>query len=338
MSAKGKIIGFLVVVAGLGAGWYFFNPIVAYATDFIGSLNYTASDEVERLAKELKLTGTGDFMLRGAQPEIDQAAAFNEHCSVRKSNVSTTGCYTKHRIYIYDVQSDELDGIKQSTLSHELLHAAWAHLTWAERERLTPILQSAYENEKYHKTLAEDLETYEEAERLEEIYVRLGNEFADLPAELETHYAQYFEDQDKVASYYAEYHEPFEALEKEYKALIEKIGDLDKEIEAKNTELTKAGEVLNADIENYNTCANGNGCGKDYSTLAAEYDQLIARQRTFAADVDELNEMIREYNKLVSSYNDRLKEYNALWGLVNSNPLPAETEVNGGGAGAINKV
>lgn len=337
MSAKGKVIGFLVVIVGLGAGWYFFNPLVAYATDFIGSLNYTASTEMEQLTKELRLTSTGDFMLRGAQPEIDEAATFNEHCSVRKSNVSTTGCYTKHRIYIYDVQSDELDGIKQSTLSHELLHAAWAHLTWAEREWLTPILQSAYENEKYHKILTEDLETYAEAERLEEIYVRLGNEFAELPAELEEHYARYFEDQDKVASYYAQYHEPFEELEKEYKALIAKIGELDKEIDAKNAELSKAGETLNADIENYNVCATGNGCGKSYDALAAEYDQLIARQRSFAADVDELNGMIREYNKLVSSYNDRLNEYNALWGLINSNPLPAETEVNGG-AGAINKV
>ena len=325
-----KLVGFLVAIAMIGAGWYFFNPIVAYATDFIGGLNYTASDEMAALTEELNLTSTGDFMLRGAQPEIDAATAFNEHCSVRKSNVSTTGCYTKHRIYIYDVQSDELDGIKQSTLSHELLHAAWAHLTWAERERLTPILESAYEDEKYKATLAEDLETYSEAERLEEIYVRLGNEFAELPAELETQYAQYFEDQDKVASYYAKYHEPFEELEDEYKALIAEITELDKEIDAKNAELSKTGDALNADIESYNVCATGDGCGKSYETLAAEYDQLIARQRTFSAETDELNEMIREYNKLVASYNERLKEYNALWGLINSNPLPTEAEVNSG--------
>ena len=318
-----------LVLAALVA--FFWNPILNYSADFIGSLNYSPSAEISDLSNKLELTPLGQTILTGAKPQLDDSDSFNQHCSVEVSSISTIGCYTNRRIYIFNVTNTDLVGIKESTLSHEFLHAAWAHLTFYEQSNLTELLQKTYNDSAYHSQLAEDLETYDESERLEEIYVRLGNEFQNLPPELEAHYAQFFTNQDKIADFFDLYHEPFDALEEEYHSLISEINDLNKEIEAKNSALSSDGDTLNADIDEYNNCVEGRtNCGKSYSELAVEYDNLISRQKLFQTDLDELNAMIRKYNDLIETYNEKLTAYKALWGDINSNPLPETPEIKSG--------
>ncbi|MDO5481044.1 MAG: hypothetical protein Q4F60_01710 [Candidatus Saccharibacteria bacterium] len=323
-----RFLIFLVIAAFVA---FFWNPILNFSADYVGSLNYSPSTVISELSNKLNLTPLGQAILNGAKPQLDDSDSFNQHCNVEVSSISTIGCYTNRRIYIFNVTNNDLTGIKESTLSHEFLHATWAHLTFFEQYNLTTILQDAYNDEAYHTQLAEDLETYDESERLEEIYVRLGNEFQNLPPELEAHYAQYFHDQDKIADFFDLYHEPFDALEEEYHRLIAEINDLNKEIEAKNTDLSGAGDALNNDIDAYNNCVEGRtNCGKSYSELAAEYDNLISRQNTFQSNLDELNAMIRKYNDLIETYNEKLTAYKSLWGDMNSNPLPEAPEIKSG--------
>lgn len=323
-----RFLIFLIFAALVALFW---NPILSYSADFIGALNYSPSDEISELSKKLELTPLGQTILNGAKPQLDDSDSFNQHCNVEVSSISTIGCYTNRRIYVFNVTNNDLTGIKESTLSHEFLHATWAHLTFYEQYNLTTILQNVYNDEKYHAQLAEDLETYDEQERLEEIYVRLGNEFRNLPPELEAHYAQYFSSQDKIADFFDLYHEPFDALEEEYHRLISEINNLNTEIEAKSSELSGSGDALNDDIEKYNDCVEGRAnCGKTYSELAVEYDNLISRQHTFQTNLDELNAMIRKYNDLVETYNQKLTAYKSLWGDINSNPLPETPEIKSG--------
>jgi hypothetical protein len=46
-------------------------------------------------------------------------------CLSNDADTSILGCYYDRKIYIFDVDSDELNGVHQSTLAHELLHAIW---------------------------------------------------------------------------------------------------------------------------------------------------------------------------------------------------------------------
>ena len=323
-----RFLVFLIFAATVA---FFWNPILAYCADYLSATNYSPSAEISALEEKLALTSLGKTILHGAKPQLDDTDAFNQHCDVEVSSISTIGCYANRRIYIFNVTNEDLSGIKESTLSHELLHAVWTHLTFYEQSVLTPILEETYRSEAYYSQLSKDLETYDDNERLEEIYVRPGNEFQNLPPALESHYAQYFSDQDKIADSFDLYHEPFDELETEYHRLISEINDLGEEIEAKNSELTTEGDNLNSDIDDYNRCVEGKtDCQKTYSELESEYDNLISRQQSFQYNLDELNKMIRNYNNLIETYNEKLAAYKSLWGDMNSNPLPETPELKSG--------
>ena len=86
-----------------------------------------------------------------------------------------------------------------------------------EREKLRSALQEAYNVGAEY--LSEELQTYDVAQREEELFVRAGTEVTNLPMELENIYGEIFKNQDAVVAFYDKYIAVFREMEAEMDTL-----------------------------------------------------------------------------------------------------------------------
>ena len=212
-------------------GWVILLVLVAIATiivlnrawiyDWFRGVTYRPTAEMISIRDELNLTGRGEFLFNATQPELNEADAFNANCRQDESEVAVLGCYTAGNIYVYNITDVKLDGIRELTAAHELLHAVWARMGNAEKEDLKPILQQVYQNNL--SVLKDDIETYADDERIEEIFVRAGTEIKKLPDVLEKYYAEIFDDQDAVVDFYESYIAVFREIKMKMEGLASEI-------------------------------------------------------------------------------------------------------------------
>ena len=133
-------------------GWVILLVLAAIATiivlnrawiyDWFRGITYQPNAEMAGIRGKLNLTGRGEFLFNATQPELNEADAFNANCRQDESEVAVLGCYTAGNIYVYNITDAKLDGIRELTAAHELLHAVWARMDSTEKEDLKPILNS----------------------------------------------------------------------------------------------------------------------------------------------------------------------------------------------------
>lgn len=314
---KKGIVPLIAIVMILAGICVFFNRGVIF--DAFSSMFYKPSDRVMEVINSIGLTKHGKLIFGASTPSLDEKDEFNEHCKSHDQDISVLGCYTKNKIYLYNINSEELNGVVESTAAHELLHAVWNRMDTSERGRIGKLLNDVYNDSRYHELLAEDLETYPELERVEELHSRVGTEIAELPEELEKHYAKYFADQDKVVDYYDSYIEPFRVLSDEIDELSARLENLNTEIEEKTANYYKKAEELSSKIDEFNRCANTAGCFVLDSTFYATRNELLNEQSAMEDTFNEINGLIEEYNNLVAEYNDNVLRGENLERIINSN-------------------
>ena len=263
-----------------------------YIGDWFDARNYAPSAEVDAIRTNLGLTDYADTVFRATAPVLEDNASFNAHCESFDAEISIVGCYTNDTIYLYDIDTATygLEGILESTAAHELLHAIWDRLSPEEQAKLQPLLEEVYTQ--HQDLLASELENYTDDARIDELYARAATEVRDLPADLESHYARFFTNQDALVDFYDAYNATFEQMQAEFDAL-------NAEMEALNTEI----EDLRVEIE-----------------ATALYDVDAANRL-----VDLANAKVRRYNELVEQYNQNVLRSQELNAAVNSN-APAGAE------------
>ena len=284
--------------------------------DFWRGKTYVASPEMAKIRTSLNLTGQGEFIFDASQPELNTSDDFNAHCRREDDEKAILGCYTENNIYIYNIAEAELDGIRELTTAHELLHAVFYRMGDGEKEQLRPYLDQVYNNNT--QILSEDLNNYDESERFEELYVRAGTEVKDLPSELESHYERIFTSQDQIVDFYNKYIVVFKKLEVELVALEEEMAQLTETIEQKTTEYERRADQLNASIISFNSCADVAGCFKTEDEFNARRGTLIAEQNALEGLYNELNTLIDTYNSKVEVYNADVLRGEKLNTIINS--------------------
>ena len=290
--------------------------------DFYRGVTYQPSSEMARIRSDLELTGQGEFLFNAAQPELNEAEEFNSYCRGGTSETAVLGCYRNRNIYVYDITDTRLDGIRELTSAHELLHVKWARMSDNEKTALVEPLTRTFEVNKSY--LGDEIDQYDTDEKQEELYVRAGTEVADLPEVLEKHYAEIFKDQDKVVSYYNKYINVFRSLEKEMNDLKTEMSAISTEINEKTTEYSKRVEQLNANINSFNSCANTAGCFATNAEFYMRRAELVAEQGVLDAMYAEISRLIDSYNAKVEMFNaDVLKSEN-LNTIINSATKPSE--------------
>ena len=163
-----------------------------------------------------------------------------------------------------------------------------------------------------------ELESYEDEEWTEEMYTRAATKRRELPAELEEHYGEYFEDRAQVVQYYENYQEPLNELNAELDERWAELDELDVAIERERAEYEAAVEEYNGRVERFNACADTPGCF-DEATFQRLGRPLEAEGEELDAWQEALNGRIREYNQKLAEYNERAAVLEGLYRRMNSN-------------------
>lgn len=290
--------------------------------DYYRGITYKPSAEMMKIRDSLDLTSEGEFIFNASQPALSERDEFNQNCRPTDAETAILGCYVMENIYVYNIEDEQLKGIKELTAAHELLHAVYARMSDEEKNNLESVLGQVYKDNK--EILEDDLKIYSSSERSEELYVRAGTEVKTLPDVLEKHYAQYFTNQDKVVSYYDSYIAVFRRLKAELKALEAEMSELNTKIDNMTTEYKNRVVQYEADVNQFNNCADTMGCFSSQWEFDTRRNVLVNEQIALDVLYDEISNLIAEYNKKVEVYNSDVIETNRLTDKMNSNVKPKE--------------
>ena len=304
---------FLIIIILLAAAVYLQRN---WIYDFYRGITYQPSSEMLEIRKKLNLTGRGELIFNASHPILNNEEDFNINCKSFDGESAILGCYTERNIFVYNITESRLNGIRELTTAHELLHAAYARMSTVAKDTLRTDLEKVYRENQ--DILKEEIEAYDSEDQLEEIYVRVGTEIKKLPDSLEKHYAEIFKDQDKVVDFYNSYISVFRQLENELDSLKTQLDNLNNEINTKTANYEVRFNQLNAEIDQFNNCADTVGCFTSQYAFNIRRNQLIAEQNNINNLYDEIDQMIDQYNNLVEKYNNNVIENNNLQNIINS--------------------
>lgn len=291
-----------------GAGWAAANPRII--ADRVTVLTTDLDPVVAEYAAAAGLSEEGAFLLHASFARIVEADRFDDVCSSDEPGIGVLGCYTlaDGRIYLYDVENPELADLEPVVAAHEMLHAAWDRLTDSERDALAPLLEEAFAALGPEHELVERIAAYEETDplsRIPELYAIIGSEIANIPTDLEKHYARFFSDRGAVTTLNARVIAVFAELEARLTALSDELTALGERIDAEQAAYAVDAAALEADITAFNERAAEPGGYRSQSVFLRDRDALVARQQ-------ELDARLAATNALVADFNAKLDELERL--------------------------
>lgn len=278
-----------------------------FISDSVINFFFSPSAAVREIEADIGLTGDGVRIFYATQPELTSAYRFNERCPRQEEKSPIIGCYTADdRVYIYQITNTDLDGIEEVTAAHEMLHAVWARHSDSEKKRLTTLLDAAYNDLVKNDEVRERMEYYKRTEPGElhnELHSILGTEVVDLSQELETYYARYFKDRQRILAFHKQYYSVYESLNTRASELHTQMESLATKIsaarDAYNNELSR----LSRDIDSFNLRANA-GNFTSMSAFYAERSALTSRSAALEQARITLNQDIERYDTLQNEYSD----------------------------------
>ena len=294
----------------------------SFLKDVFVGMGYRPSDEMAEIRDDLKLTGKGWVIFNASLPELKERQEFNQYCRESENTAAVLGCYRGDKIYVYNILNEELEGIRELTAAHELLHAVYSRMSVADKDKWGNLVHKVYSDNK--DVMGEEIELYDDSEKAEEMYVRAGTEVADLPLELEEHFGEIFENQDLIVSYYDSYIRVFREIENHLREIYAKIEKLGGEIEDATSRYEEGVAALNNDIAEFNNCAKTPNCFSSNAVFNRQRNALIGRQNGLVDLYNSVNDLINQYNDLVAEYND-----NVLHGQILNQAMNSAEEVKG---------
>lgn len=296
-----------------------------YILDLVSFNQYTPTSEIERIAQRTTMNDTGTFYFYASKPSIEGAQTFNSSCQRKEESSAILGCYTNNRIFVYDVSNAQLDGIKEVTAAHEMLHAVYQRMSPTEKDRINTLLEAEYAKLQNDENLSERMAFYartEAGERDNELHSILGTEVLELNSELEEHYAKYFTDRKSLATLYSKYAEVFDGLKAKADSLSSQLKELGETIESETAEYNQTVSQLNTDIQRFNSRASSG-----FYANRAEFDSarnaLLARVNATSTSLAKINKDIVRYELLRKEYNDTASTSNELYKSIDSKLAPA---------------
>lgn len=280
-----------------------------YVIDQLAVWQYKPSTEMASFADRSGMNDTGKFYFYASQPSLQDATVFNEKCGSTERTTAILGCYSGQYIYIYNVTDTKLDGIRETTATHEMLHAAYIRLSDTDKQKVDALVEVEYAKLKDDKMFAERMAFYariEPGERDNELHSLIATEVADISPELEAHYKQYFVDRSKVVKLYAKYASVFTTLQTEAGKLSAQLTKLADKIEAATSSYNTDTAKFNSDVATFKRDVES---GKfktqpeldaSRSALLARTDDLDARRKAINNDADTYNSLRAQLQKVAS--------------------------------------
>jgi hypothetical protein len=287
------------LIIGLSV-WVFFNR--QYLLDSYTNMTYQPSADIAAITERTQLTDKGRFTFYATNPEVLGQESFNQRCPRQEAGSPILGCYTNDRIYMYDVTNERLDGMKEVTAVHEILHAVWTRTNEEEQGRLGAQLRAAYES-KADDTLKARMDYYERTEPgqfTNELHAILGTEMSGLGNELEAYYAQFF-DRATVLALHSQYNTAYTQLSSRADELFTLMGQLAEMIDETSDAYNSNAQRFSNEVDAFNSRAE-NGEFASTAQFNAERSQLVARSNQLEADRRAINANIETYNQYYAEY------------------------------------
>jgi len=311
------------VVLGCAALWLFLHR--QYVIDQIIVWQYHPTSEVTTLANRTQLSREGTFIFYASQPAVEDATAFNKDCTSVEQSTAVLGCYTHEQIYIYNVTDSRLDGIKETTAAHEMLHAAYERLNPIERQHVNNLLEAEYAKLKDDKDFSDRMAIYartEPGERDNELHSIIGTEVHTISPDLESYYSQYFTNRQALVNLHDAYNSLFTQLSAKKDALAQQLTALQAQIATETQRYNDAVARLNADIQAFNNQAAANGF-KSQGDFDAERSALIARINALDSQRSAVNADVATYQELYAQYQAVVGQSETLNRSIDSKLAPA---------------
>ena len=311
----GKCIAVLLIVALFVAGGYWVYANQDRVIDDIVGLGYDPTPEVAQLVEQLELTDDGMRIMKASSPVVQTAGDFNENCPSVDTSTSVLGCYWNHNLYVYAVDNAELDGVKENTMAHELLHAVWDRYKHPE---IAAELEKVYAQNQ--EELGSHMEHYSEESRVDELHSIIGTQLPDdkLTDRLRWHYAKYFKNRTKIVQYYLDYENKFKETERRLTELRDQIDADSVEINRLTANYEASVKRLNDDINTFNKRARSGYYSSKEQQFKADRERLVARQDQLESDYDYIDQKINEANALIEEYNQNVDHSTELYQSINS--------------------
>ncbi len=303
------------------AAWIFLNH--QFMLDRIAVWNYQPSQDIRALAERATMQDDGEFYFYASRPELADQSAFNEHCGNQEEHAVILGCYVGQRIYVYNVEDERLDGVREVTAAHEMLHAAYERLPGDEQQRLGALLEA--ELDRASPELLERLKVYDslpDADRTNELHSIIGTEVADIDANLEEHYRRYFADRQTVVALFHQYESVFRDLREQQKILITELNALAEEINSRTQAYNEAITLLNGDIQAFNARANTPGGFASQAEFNQARDNLLAQQTALENEYVAIEAQREVYNQKKAELDALNVQHESLQRSLDSTPEP----------------
>lgn len=320
---KRHIWGLLFSIAILGFGLYFWSNF-QYFLDLYNYQTYNPSAAVASITKNSRLTDEGRFAFYTAQPAIDGTRAFNVKCDRKEENTAILGCYTANKIYIFEVTDERLNGIREVTAVHEMLHVIYQRASADDRAKLRVLLDAEAKKLEKDKDFSERMAFYartEPGERYNELHSIIGTEVSSVSGELESYYDQYF-DRQHIVGLFKLYKSEFKKLETKASKMKTQIDALSKKIDKAKDKYASDVKALDRDIVDFNSQAES-GTFESQSQFDSERASLVARADQIKQQQASINLLLKQYNDLIKQHNDIITESNKLYQSIDSSLAPA---------------
>jgi len=269
--------------------------------------NYSPTAAVASIANQDTLTDEGRNIFYVNHPQIESRTAFVKSCpSGTREQTIVLGCYHSDQagIFLLDVTDSRLNGVKQVTAAHEMLHAAYDRLSSNDRAAVDKMLLDYYHHGLTDERIKSTINAYKKTEPndvVNEMHSIFGTEVAKLPPNLEQHYQRYFKNRAQVVAFSTQYQEEFTSRQAAVDADDAQLKALRAQIDAGNAEL-KA-RLANINSQQASLLALRN------SGNTAQYNAGVP---AFNALVDSYNQQVEAVRGLVNQYNQLVIERNAI--------------------------
>ena len=298
--------------------------LCAYAfQDEFKAGDYTLTGDLSSIATSLNLTSRAQLILRATHPSLQEKENFNQNCNSHSQEIYVLGCYREDqdRLYVYNVDSSEIPGVREVTTAHEMLHAAYHRLLFWEKNDLNDQLQSAYQQLPADSDLRVSMQNYRPDEFYDELHSRLGTEVKNLPATLERYYQRYFMDRQAIVKFNEQYHNVFTELKRETDRLKTSIETKKQAIETQTKQYQEQKQQLNTVISDFNSRA-ARGDLSNQSDFNTKRQAIVSRIDKLNLEYDQLKKSIEELNSEIAKYNQSIYHNNELIDQINSNSIP----------------
>jgi hypothetical protein len=295
---KGGIVATLFSILLIGASFAVFYNRQAIL-DQITVWRFTPSAPIVAMAGRAGLSDTGKFYLYASQAQLSNRDAFNAACGKLQSERTVVlGCYTgaDRRIYIYDVTDTRLDGVKETTAAHEMLHAAYDRLCAKDKDYVDGLLK-AEETKITDERILNLIKEYQKTEPNEvvnELHSIIGTEIRTLSPELEAYYKRYFANRSEVVALKEKYEKVFTDIASQQTALVNELNTLASDINTRQKSYQASLGTLNSDIETFNSWAQSGTATKN--EYAAGRASLQSRITALDTERNAINSEIDTYN------------------------------------------